>query len=582
MVQRPQNNSGLPGSGASTENGQNEPDATIRRPSELDKTPHSDQHDQHATRPQAQPVTPHDLVPGTHPVVADVETAQPGTSQQQGQLPDVQGQGRRKQQNPSTVPLAVDRRPHGGGEKHAAKFQQTAASPPQQETPTPSEPPAVMTVAGMLREPTATATATVSADEKTQTRTLPYRVAADQDQEQKPDSQHGGGDDGHDNGPRSSEPAERRAESLLLTPLTHPNGQSMFPSMSTSEQSDMAREALSQAEASIVADSSEEERLPPDESDGGYDSDGFSSGSTTAESSVRDYLYENGRRYHRFREGSYNFPNDDVEQEREDMKHAMVKLLCSQKLHFAPIGNHPQEVLDMGTGTGIWAIEMGDQFPSAHVLGIDLSPIQPDWLPPNVRFMVDDIESPWLHPRNHFDYIHSRHTVMAIKDWMRLFRRALEHLKPGGWIELQEIHHRPKKAQASGTIPPEHPVVQFWARVTEGLNALGVNLDMAAGGLLARMMRDAGFVNVTERVFHVPIGTWPKNKVLKTVGLYWRTILLDGIQAIALGPLTRGLQWSRDEVELFLMEVRRAYHDNAALMYMPLHVIYAQKPESTA
>lgn len=69
---------------------------------------------------------------------------------------------------------------------------------------------------------------------------------------------------------------------------------------------------------------------------------------------------------------------------------------------------------------------VGDQFPSASVLGIDLSPIQPDWLPPNVRFIVDDAESPWLYPRNHFDYIHSRHTVMALKDWMKLFRRALE------------------------------------------------------------------------------------------------------------------------------------------------------------
>ncbi|PNY25090.1 Phosphoethanolamine N-methyltransferase 1 [Tolypocladium capitatum] len=372
----------------------------------------------------------------------------------------------------------------------------------------------------------------------------------------------------------------RRPESLQLAPLTHPNGASIFPSMSTSEQEAMARDALSQAEESIVADSLDGRRMMDDESDGGYDSDGFASASTSAESSVRDYLYENGRRYHRFREGSYNFPNDDVEQEREDMKHAMVKLLCSQKLHFAPIGSHPQEVLDIGTGTGIWAIEMGDEFPSAHVLGIDLSPIQPDWLPPNVRFMVDDVESPWLHQRNHFDYIHSRHTVMAIRDWMRLFRRAYEHLKPGGWIELQEIHHSPRSALPGGTVPPGHGVAQFWARVNEGLNTLGVDLNTAAGGLLGGWMREAGFTNVTERVFHVPIGTWPKNKVLKTVGLYWRTILLDGIQAIAMGPLTRGLHWNRDQVEVFLMDVRRAYHDNSVLMYMPLHIIYAQRPEN--
>ena len=91
------------------------------------------------------------------------------------------------------------------------------------------------------------------------------------------------------------------------------------------------------------------------------------------------------------------------------MKHAMVKMLCGQ-LYFAPIGENPHEVLDIGTGTGIWAIEsmphgfllfvaieltswpVGDLFPSSNILGVDLSPIQPEWVPPNVRFMVDDIE----------------------------------------------------------------------------------------------------------------------------------------------------------------------------------------------
>lgn len=236
--------------------------------------------------------------------------------------------------------------------------------------------------------------------------------------------------------------ANKRPESLVTSPITHPNGVEMFPSLSTEEQVDLAREALDQAQDSIVAESSNWSATD-EVSDGGYDSDGFSAASTSAESSVRDYLYENGRRYHAFRDGHYNFPNDDVEQEREDMKHAMMKLLCSRRLHFAPIGDNPQQILDIGTGTGIWSIEsefdsaiwtfyanlystVGDQFPSAQVLGVDLSPIQPDWLPPNVKFLVDDVESPWLHPRNHFDYIHSRHTVMAIKDWMKLFRRALE------------------------------------------------------------------------------------------------------------------------------------------------------------
>ncbi|KAI0885946.1 S-adenosyl-L-methionine-dependent methyltransferase [Annulohypoxylon maeteangense] len=312
--------------------------------------------------------------------------------------------------------------------------------------------------------------------------------------------------------------------------------------------------------------------------DAGYESDtAATTASTSVSSSIWDFSFENGRRYHKFREGRYNFPNDDDEQEREDMKHAMLKMLC-QQLYFAPIGDNPHEILDLGTGTGVWAIEMGDTYPSANVLGLDLSPIQPQWVPPNVRFMVDDVESPWLHPKNHFDYIHSRHMIMAIKDWDKLLRTSYEHLKPGGWIELQEIHHFP--ASSNGTLASDHPVAQYWQYVDEGLINLGVSFRTSNEGRIAAAMRECGYVNVTERVFHIPIGTWPKNKTLKSVGLYWKTILLDGIQAIALGPMTRGLHWRREQVEALLVSVRKGYHDNSLLLYMPLVCVYGQKPES--
>ncbi len=62
-------------------------------------------------------------------------------------------------------------------------------------------------------------------------------------------------------------------------------------------------------------------------------------------------------RYHYFRHGKYPIPNDDIEQNREDMKHAMVMELTDGKLYNAPIGANPQRMVDLGTGTGLWAIE---------------------------------------------------------------------------------------------------------------------------------------------------------------------------------------------------------------------------------
>ncbi|RMI90957.1 hypothetical protein CDV36_016620, partial [Fusarium kuroshium] len=69
------------------------------------------------------------------------------------------------------------------------------------------------------------------------------------------------------------------------------------------------------------------------------------------------------------------------------------------------------------------AIQFGDEHPSATVVGNDLSPIQPDWVPPNVKFVVDDVEMGWVEPIQ-YDYIYCRYLAGSIKDWPKLFKQA--------------------------------------------------------------------------------------------------------------------------------------------------------------
>ena len=117
-----------------------------------------------------------------------------------------------------------------------------------------------------------------------------------------------------------------------------------------------------------------------DDGDSIYGSEASSCYSASVTSSIRNNIHENGLRYHAFKQDAYYpFPNDENEQNRDDIKHAMTVMLCGGKLHFAPIGDNPQAILDLGTrgsnsaearlttstgtGTGIWAIESQPVFP---------------------------------------------------------------------------------------------------------------------------------------------------------------------------------------------------------------------------
>jgi len=105
-----------------------------------------------------------------------------------------------------------------------------------------------------------------------------------------------------------------------------------------------------------------------------------------------------------------------AELERLDLMHGLFALINDNKLHLAPIGASPQRILDVGAGTGVWWIEMGDLYPSAEIIGIDLSGDMPAFVPPNVKFEIDDAEEPWTFSQL-FDYIHTRYMTGGIKDW---------------------------------------------------------------------------------------------------------------------------------------------------------------------
>ncbi|KAI0170152.1 S-adenosyl-L-methionine-dependent methyltransferase [Pestalotiopsis sp. NC0098] len=258
------------------------------------------------------------------------------------------------------------------------------------------------------------------------------------------------------------------------------------------------------------------------------------------------------------------------------MLHAMMLEVTNGKLFYAPIGDYPQKILDLGTGTGIWAIEAGDMFPSAEVTGLDLSPIQPVWVPPNVKFLVDDVEDTWLNG-DHIDFVHLRNMIPILKSPAKLLKEVYENLKPGGWVEMQDVDGAVHCDD--GSLPPDWPVLVFCNLMVEAFSKLGTTSHAAMFG--GKYLEEAGFVNIQHHTAKLPYGTWPKDRTMRLVGLYYRTAAEEFFPAMGAIQMPL-LGWSQAEMEVFFAQCRTAMRDESVHAYGLMHFWSGQKPESAA
>ncbi|USP76720.1 hypothetical protein yc1106_03994 [Curvularia clavata] len=314
-----------------------------------------------------------------------------------------------------------------------------------------------------------------------------------------------------------------------------------------------------------------------DERDSAF-GDSQSSYTMSATSSVFNFRYENGRRYHSYAEGKYPVPNDETEADRLDLQHHAFRLTLDGKLYRAPIPENVQNVLDVGCGTGIWSIEFADEHPSARVLGTDLSPIQPAQVPPNCEFLIDDCEQDWIF-RDPFDYVHTRAMVAAIKNWDRFFQQAYTNLKPGGYLECQDLAF-PIRCMDPDVTAENSPLMRWSELFLEAAKQIG--LDGTGPRHFAPQLRSAGFTDINLKMYKWPVGKWAKGAKFKLLGRFVYEDLMDWLPSSSLGLFTRILKWTREEVEVFLSECRAEARRKDRHYYADVFFWHARKPEDAS
>ncbi|EME87174.1 uncharacterized protein MYCFIDRAFT_84230 [Pseudocercospora fijiensis CIRAD86] len=267
------------------------------------------------------------------------------------------------------------------------------------------------------------------------------------------------------------------------------------------------------------------------------------SSSTSLISSARQFHFEYGRRYHGYNAGKYHFPNDEVELNRMDIEHYNQKLQLDGKLHLCP-PDDPKQVLDVGTGTGIWCIETADKYPECEVIGTDL------------RFLMGSITS------------HAE-----------LYKKVYSALKPGCWLELVEIECGSTFSD-DDTVPKDAPSKLWWKLLEEAFEKIGRPIPKIHR--FPKLLEDAGFENVHFQMIKRPVNDWPKDPKMKEIGRYSRLNYLEGLEGFTMAPFTRVLGWTPEEAQVLIAKVRNETVTRKFHGWQKGVVCYAQKPLGSA
>uniref|UniRef100_A0A0D2YG92 Methyltransferase n=1 Tax=Fusarium oxysporum (strain Fo5176) TaxID=660025 RepID=A0A0D2YG92_FUSOF len=252
-------------------------------------------------------------------------------------------------------------------------------------------------------------------------------------------------------------------------------------------------------------------------------------------SSILQYRTINGRAY-------------QSERGNPEYCHHVLTLLLGDKLHLAPV---PDDIQVRWTGTNVMRVlqahtnlrEFADKFPNASVIGTDLAPIQPGWIPPNLELRLHSTVD---FPTHSFDYIHMRWLVGSIADWKSLFKESYKCLKPGATSKAMSHHHASKAT-----------TVKF-CQAREG-------------------MREAGFVNIEERDFKNPVGGWPKDPKQRSAGQYMQAAFEQDAQGTVLHMAT-ALGWTEEEVTVFISHFRHEIRSPKIHSYFRQKVVWGRKP----
>ncbi|CAI7667785.1 unnamed protein product [Penicillium viridicatum] len=216
-----------------------------------------------------------------------------------------------------------------------------------------------------------------------------------------------------------------------------------------------------------------------------------------------------------------------------------------------------------------WTSELVKGIGQSTIRGVDIFPPPVTWMPPNCIFEVDDVLREWTW-REPFDFIHMRLMYGAFppEGWHQLYKQAYDALEPGGWIEQMELDVR--LYSDDGSLKKEHQLYGWGDMFIRCSERAGRSLRTHE--TMRNAIMEAGFVDVHEEKYKIPLGPWARNNILKETGhlqySHWNAAL-EGWAMWLLTHYGEPVPWTKEEVQVYLAKVRKELNNPHIHAYEP-------------
>ena len=281
-----------------------------------------------------------------------------------------------------------------------------------------------------------------------------------------------------------------------------------------------------------------------------------------------------------------------IEHNRLSKQSNAIVEMIGGKTFLAAVGSNSKDTkaVDIGCGTGHATLDLVEKFPIGQIYGLDISPVPEETLkvsPPNVKFLLGSyldldfqngatrslVGAPGVFVPGEFDFIFGRMLIMAINDWAKYFSTSLALLKPGAYIEHQDVDWVFFSQEGGKRVSDNWEWLQA---VTAEAATSGI--DLSVGSNTAARMAEAGLEVVEVKQFEFSFVPSEKAPESLTMGKYVQQLMVEIFPGLLKSILGKGGRYSHETIDRLIKEcLSDSYSEDG--IHLKYTVTVAKKPE---